>query len=182
MGIIDRVLSFWFGVEPRYRPEWFMVDPAFDEAIRDAFLADYEQAAAGGHDGLGATALGSLTLCILLDQFPRNLFRGTPRAYATDPQALRIAKAAIARGQDQSLTRLQRIFIYLPLEHSEDLADQEQCVTLCAALDDANTLDSAVRHRDIIARFGHFPHRNAILGRESSPEEIEFLRQPGSSF
>lgn len=182
MDVIERVLEFWFGAEPRYRPEWFMVDPAFDGAIHDKFLADYEQAAAGRYDRLSVTPGGSLTLCILLDQFPRNLFRGTPRAFATDPQALRIAKAAIDRGQDTSLPSLQRIFLYLPFEHSENLADQERSVALCTALDDANSLDHTVRHYTIIARFERFPHRNAILGRESTPEEIEFLRQPGSSF
>ncbi|MCY1012744.1 DUF924 domain-containing protein [Nannocystis pusilla] len=124
-----------------------------------------------------------MALVILLDQFPRNMFRGTPEAFASDAKAREVANAALDAGHEHALTQEERLFLYLPLEHSEELADQERCVELMRALDETPMwLDYAVRHRDVIARFGRFPHRNAVLGRESTAEECEFLMQPGSSF
>jgi uncharacterized protein (DUF924 family) len=120
---------------------------------------------------------------ILLDQFPRNMFRGTAEAFASDAKAREIANLALESGHDHDLAQEERLFLYLPLEHSEELADQERCVELMRALDETPLWhDYAVRHRDIIARFGRFPHRNAVLGRDSTAEECEFLMQPGSSF
>jgi uncharacterized protein (DUF924 family) len=137
----------------------------------------------GDFDHWRETAAGCVALCILLDQAPRNLFRGDPRSFASDAAARAVTRHALARGLDRDLPQEQRAFLYLPLEHSENLADQEACVRLFAGLDEnPDGLDYAVRHRDIIARFGRFPHRNAVLGRTSTPEETEFLTQAGSSF
>jgi uncharacterized protein (DUF924 family) len=186
------VLDFWFlpadhaghGV---YRPEWFRKDEDFDAAIRERFGVAVESAL-GGTPGAGPDET-LLARILLLDQFTRNIFRGTPRAFAGDAQALQIAESLVAAGRDKNLTPWQRWFAYLPFEHSESLLDQERSVALFAALsremqheafDSAH--DYAVRHREVIERFGRFPHRNAILGRESTAEEIEFLEQPGSSF
>ena len=123
-----------------------------------------------------------MALVILLDQFPRNLFRGQARAFAGDARALALAKRAVAAGLDEAMPRAHRLFLYMPFEHSEDLADQETCIERMTALGSAGYLDYARRHRDIIARFGRFPHRNAALGRDSTAEEIAFLKEPGSSF
>lgn len=117
----------------------------------------------------------------MLDQFPRNMFRGTARAFSTDPKALAAAGAAVGRGFDRLLSPVERAFVYLPFEHAEDLAAQRRSLALFEALD-PNDMEYVKRHHEIIARFGRFPHRNAILGRESTPDEIEFLKQPGSSF
>lgn len=185
--VVRQVLDFWFGPEDapgrgRFRKQWFAVSPAFDAEIASRFLTVWEEAAAGGLDHLADTPNGSLALVLILDQFPRNMFRGTPRAFATDARAYAVADTAVARGFDRQVLPVQRIFLYLPFEHSESLADQERCVTLMTALGDDMAIDYAVRHRDIIARFGRFPHRNAILGRPSTAEETAFLAQPGSSF
>ena len=186
------VLDFWF-LPPEhpghgtYRAEWFRKDDAFDFAIRERFGAAVESALSGTPDEESEEAL--LARILLLDQFTRNVFRGTPRAFAGDAKALQIAETLVAAGRDKNLSPWQRWFAYLPFEHSESLLDQERSVALFAALaremqheafDSAR--DYAVRHREVIARFGRFPHRNAILGRESTAEEIEFLTQPGSSF
>jgi len=185
------VLDFWFdaGSGPDFeapRAVWFDIDAAFDRAVGARCGALHDAAAAGRLDGWAATPLGCLALLILLDQVPRNLFRGTPRAYATDGQARAHARAAIAAGFDRALGPVQRWFVYLPLEHSETLADQVRCVALFEALGDhaesADTLDWVRRHHDIIARFGRFPHRNAVLGRPSTPEELAFLQEPNASF
>lgn len=188
------VLTFWFG-DPHLPPEsyqerhalWFRKRRETDEAIRVQFHSLYAQAATGELDAWQESPAACLALIVVLDQFPRNLFRGTPQAFATDAKALAIAKAAIARHDDHSLPPVQRIFLYLPLEHSEDLADQQQSVALFEQLVAADstlsdTYDYALRHRDVIQRFGRFPHRNEILGRTSTPEEVEFLQQPGSRF
>lgn len=176
----DDVLKFWFtDSSPK---QWFMRSDAFDAAIRDTLGPLHERAAAGELDDWATTPRGALALMILLDQAPRNLHRGSARAFASDPAALRHARAAIEAGFDAGLTDDERVFFYLPFEHSEDLADQERCIELCSALATKQYVDYAVRHRDIIARFGRFPHRNAVLGRASTPEELEFLKQPGSSF
>ncbi|MFO1364568.1 MAG: DUF924 family protein [Burkholderiales bacterium] len=185
------VLEFWFGAPHapdfgRPRPAWFKRSDAFDAAIRDRFLATHEAAAAGALDGWGARPLGALALVLTLDQFPRNLFRGDPRAFAADARALALARDIVARGFDAALLPVQRWFAYLPFEHAEDLAAQRESLRLferiAGATGGAGTFTYALRHYAVIARFGRFPHRNAVLGRASTPAELEFLRQPGSSF
>lgn len=181
------VLQFWFG-EPRGArlKRWFEKDPALDAGIRSRFLPLYETLARGEHADWLDEAGRCLARIVALDQFPRNMFRGTPRAFATDPLALRAARHAVERGYDRGLLPVERLFIYLPFEHSEALADQERACELCRPLAAFAETDDAYRyalaHRDIIVRFGRFPHRNAILGRASTPEELEFLKQPGSGF
>ncbi|MBE9178853.1 DUF924 domain-containing protein [Oculatella sp. LEGE 06141] len=191
---IAEILTFWFGdpqsEERSYnhrRKLWFGKNPEFDQTIRDRFLETYTQAAAAEFNDWTETPSGCLALILLLDQFPRNLFRGTPQAFATDPHALATAQDAIARRVDQALEPLQRIFVYLPFEHSENLEHQQQSVALAQQLQAVapeltDILDYAYRHQAVIERFGRFPHRNSILGRDSTPAEIEFLKQPGSSF
>ena len=181
------VLECWFGQPDvagpiEFREVWFKSEPTFDARIAEAFAADQERAASGALDRLMETAAGCLALVLLLDQFPRNMFRGAPRAFATDAKALAVTRHAFIRGFDQDLSKWPRLFLYLPLEHSEALADQERSVELVREIGDAAQVDYAVRHRDIIARFGRFPHRNAVLGRESTPEEVEFLKEEGSGF
>jgi uncharacterized protein (DUF924 family) len=192
----EDILGFWFGEPPdprrnpastQYRQAWFEKNDAFDTQIRERFLATHEAAAAGQLQSWADEPRSALALLLLLDQFPRNLFRGTPRAFATDARACAVARHALARGLDASLPRLWRWFIYLPFEHSESLADQRLCVSLfeTLVLQDASQQDGllyARKHLEVIERFGRFPHRNAVLGRESTPEEVEFLKQPGSSF
>jgi uncharacterized protein (DUF924 family) len=182
------VLEFWFQPAGGYRPEWFRKDEAFDAAILQRFGGDVEAALVG--DGpVEATDTDLLARIVVLDQFTRNIFRGTPRAFAGDTQALAIATALVGAGRDKNLTPWQRWFAYLPFEHSEAVVEQERSVALFTALAremqvDAfdSALDYALRHREVIARFGRFPHRNAILGRVATAEEIGFLEQPGSSF
>jgi len=182
MDIVSRVLAFWFD-EPEpdlsadgdYRMVWFNSDPAFDRAIADEFAADVARAAAGELDGLQNSAAGCLALCILLDQFPRNLHRGSPQAFATDAVALEIARHAIAQGFDKSMGKYRQMFLYMPFEHSEDLADQVTSVELFRAMDDDNTYRYVLEHYYVISRFGRFPTRNAALGRETTPEEAAFL-------
>jgi uncharacterized protein (DUF924 family) len=179
-AMAEKVLSFWFA--PASRPCWFESEKGFDREIEERFLSLIEAAARGELEPWAETPRGALALCILLDQFPRNVWRGTPRAFASDAEARRVAGAALAAGHDRKLEADERLFLYLPFEHSEDLADQERSVALFHDLGDAEQLDYAVRHHDIIARFGRFPHRNRVLGRVSTPEEQAFLQQPGSSF
>ena len=183
------VLLFWFGPAAergKRHKRWFAKSDAFDREIRERFLPLHEQAAAGELAHLKGTAGECLALILLLDQFPRNMFRGTPRAFATDPLALETARHAVARGLDRGMLPVERMFVYLPFEHSEALADQLASCELTHPLEPyPETHDVyryAVAHRDIIQRFGRFPHRNSILGRASTPEELEFLRGPGSSF
>jgi uncharacterized protein (DUF924 family) len=193
------LLDFWFGQTTADRAPsaervrfWFGGDRATDQSIRNQFAADVAAAAAGRYDDWAGHAPGSLALILLLDQFPRNIHRETPQAYAFDPLALKVALASLADGQDRLLAPVQRAFLYLPLEHAEALDCQERSVALFTRLlaeappplegTCRGFLDYAVRHRDIIARFGRFPHRNAVLDRPSSDEEIRFLQQPGSSF
>jgi len=193
MASVDDILTFWFGPpsEPGHtqpRGHWFARDPAFDAECARRFLDTYEKAAAGELRAWSDEPRSCLALLLLLDQFPRNLFRGSPRAFATDAQAREVARRALARGLDVSLPPVWRWFFYLPFEHSEDLQDQRLAVSLFEALASGNDptaaepLKYARRHHDIIARFGRFPHRNAVLGRESTPEEAAFLQEPGSSF
>lgn len=186
-SLIERVLSFWFGAgwdsaESAPRPEWFTPNSAFDGAIAWDFGGDVERAMAGDLAGLTNSPRGCLALVILLDQFPRNLFRGTAKAFAADTRARTVARHALERGFDVALPPVMRLFLYLPFEHSEDLIDQQRSVALFETLDDAGWLDYAVRHRDIITRFGRFPHRNVALGRTTTAEEAAFLETPNSSF
>ncbi len=173
---IEDVVAFWREAGP---DKWFAKDEAFDAAIRERFLATHEAAAAGDLADWAATPEGVYALMILLDQFPRNLFRGSPRAFATDAQALAIAERAIARGFDKAFQPPESRFIYMPFMHAEDLAHQERCVALCAASDDPDGVKYAVIHRDIIRDFGRFPHRNPVLGRETTAVEHAFLAEGG---
>ena len=149
--------------------------------MRQRFLSLWEQAARGELDRWQGTPLAATALIVVLDQFPRNMFRGTARAFSTDARALAAADRAVGHGFDRTLSREERTFVYLPFEHAEDLAAQRRALALFEALD-PNDMEYVKRHHEIVARFGRFPHRNAILGRESTAEEIEFLKQPGSSF
>jgi len=176
MDVVNRVLEFWFGSgESGPRRIWFEKDPEFDRRIAQQFGADHAIATSGGYDDRAQTADGALALVILLDQFSRNLYRDQAAAFAADPKALEIARTAIAAGFDLNVAPLRRVFFYLPFEHSENLADQQRGITLFEALGDAHSLEYMIKHRDIIARFGRFPHRNAALGRESTDEEKTFL-------
>jgi uncharacterized protein (DUF924 family) len=189
------VLDFWFGppADPGHlltRPQWFRKDAAFDAQVGQRFGPLIERALQGGIDAWVApplAALPALARVIVLDQFTRNAFRGTARSFAGDAMALQTARALVASGLDRDLTGVQRQFAYLPFEHAEDLAHQRTAVQLFEQLgrDEpalAGLLEWARRHHDIVARFGRFPHRNALLGRASSDDEIEFLKQPGSGF
>ena len=169
------VVGFWREAGPSL---WFAKDDDFDRRFRERFLSLYEAAARGELTGWLATPEGALALVLLLDQFPRNSFRGTPRMYATDALAREITTAAIDAGHDRAVEDPLQLFFYLPFGHSENLADQERSVALARRLGQPN-LSHAERHRDIIRRFGRFPHRNPILGRAMRPEEQQFLDQGG---
>jgi uncharacterized protein (DUF924 family) len=169
------VVAFWREAGP---PLWFAKDREFDRRFRERFRALHEAAAAGGLRAWEATAEGSLALVLLLDQYPRNAFRGTPRMYATDALARAAADRAIARAHDQEVEPELRLFFLLPFGHSEEIADQERCLALAAPLGEP-TRSRAQHHRDIVRRFGRFPHRNAILDRPSTPEEVEYLANGG---
>jgi len=186
------VMDFWFGRHgdrgrdtPR-RP-WFEKSDAFDEQIRNRFGTLIPRAIAGELQGWSAESEGAVAQILVLDQFPRNAFRGTAQAFAGDARALAAARALVDSGTDRTLPGVQRMFVYLPFEHAEDLAAQNASLRLFAQLEseapEVGELSVwARRHHEIIARFGRFPHRNAALGRTSTPEEIEFLKQPGSGF
>lgn len=190
-GEAREVLAFWFG-EPgtpghgRPRAEWFRKDPAFDGEIRRRFLALHASAALGERDGWRDDPGSLLALVVVLDQFSRNLYRDDPRAFSQDAAALDGAKLMVGRGWDEARLPVERQFCYLPFEHAEDLAMQDRSVALFSALEDhpetKGLTEWAEKHRAIVRRFGRFPHRNAALGRDSTPEEIAFLREPGSSF
>ena len=170
------ILEFWFA--EAVKPLWFASTPEFDEALRERFLATYRAAATGQSEDWERTPLGALALVIVLDQFPLNLFRGQPESFATEAAARVVADRAIARGSDQEISPEQRLFLYLPFMHGEALADQERSVRLFQQAGLEESLRFARHHRDLIRRFGRFPHRNAILGRESTPEEIAYLASP----
>lgn len=172
---IDDLLAFWFaeGMEEK----WFNGGAAFDRKLESRFGPLHVQACAGELDGWSNTPRGAMALVILLDQLSRNLHRGAPRAFGQDGKALLLAQQALSAGWDQEFPERERQFFYLPLMHSEDLAHQEKCVALYEAIDDENALKFAREHRDIIERFGRFPHRNAVLGRDSTEEEEEFLKE-----
>lgn len=186
----EAVLAFWFAEESAAR--WFAADAAFDAQIRNRFGTVAEAAAHDQLDGWTRTPPGWSALLIVLDQFSRNLYRTDARAWAQDAKALSLALAGIERGDDRQLPPLQRVFTYLPLEHAEDPAMQQRSVALFEALcaearpeqraSFEGFLDYARRHRDVIARFGRFPHRNTLLGRPSTAQEAIYLAQPGAGF
>jgi uncharacterized protein (DUF924 family) len=189
----EAILHFWFGSpgqeEPyaQRRKVWFGKQPHLDQEIRDRFFSTYQRAVQGEFTDWQTSPLGCLALILLFDQFSRHLFRDRPESFAMDEQAVAIARHAIAQEFDQQLLPLQRIFIYLPFEHSEQLADQERSVHLSQKLSRSyselyDIYDYALRHQKVIQQFGRFPHRNKTLGRATTPAEAEFLKQPGSSF
>ena len=185
------VLDFWFGApdnpgHTQARKAWFGKDPAFDAEIRRRFRGTYDRALAGEFDRWRDHHRTCLALVLVFDQFPRNMFRGAPKAFATDAQARALARHAVERGHDRRVPPVHRAFFYLPFEHSENLADQKMAVRLFEAIEPhpgrEEGIRYAVRHREIIERFGRFPHRNEILGRQSTPEELAFLQLPNSGF
>jgi uncharacterized protein (DUF924 family) len=195
----EEVLDFWFGeldaqgaADAAHVARWFAKDEAFDAECRARFGAVHQAIVEGAREAWLETPRGRLAYVIVLDQLSRNMFRGTPRMFAFDAQALDAAAAGVERGDDRALASVERGFLYMPFMHAEDLEAQSRCVALFTALRDEaegprrsrleSNLDFAERHRAIIARFGRFPHRNAVLGRASTPEELAFLEEPGSSF
>lgn len=175
------VLDFWFS--EKVRPQWFVRSDAFDVEVRDRLGPALDEAAAGRFDDWTREARPCLALVILLDQVPRNVHRGTVRAFETDPKALAAARLAVERGYDADFTADERLFLYLPFEHAEDRDAQRRSVELFRErIGPGLYLDYALRHEEVVVRFGRFPHRNAILGRRSTEEEVEFLKQPGSAF
>lgn len=195
----DAIRAFWFGeidaagrADPGRAARWFAPDAAFDEEVRRRFEADLRNAGAGHLDTWEREAESSLALVLLLDQFPRNVSRGTPRAFAFDAHARCVTKRLIERGGETELWSIERAFVYMPLQHAEDLADQERSVALFERLRDAaphdqrETFDSflhhAEQHRDVIARFGRFPHRNAVLGRAATHAESAWLAEGDRSW
>jgi len=179
-GWVADVLQFWF--RELYREQWFKRDAAVDDRIRARFLLVHERVAGMPEAALLSDAHSALAAVIVLDQFSRNMFRGTPRAFASDTKALALAEAALAKGLAASMSKDEQLFLYLPFEHSETNEAQMRCVELMSSLADTELTRYAQAHCDIIQRFGRFPHRNEILGRTSTAEEVEFLKQPGSSF
>ena len=195
----ETILTYWFGTNPdaatlaKDRADlWWSKNAEVDREIRERFTSSLQLASDGKLDHWLAEPRGRLALIILTDQFPRNIYRDSPQAFALDAKALEWSLAGIEQGHDRLLRPIERVFFCLPLEHSERLEHQERAVILFGELlslaaqeqqvSFAQYLDFAVRHRDIVARFGRFPHRNRILGRPSTPRELEFLSQPGSSF
>lgn len=186
------VLDFWFGAADSAgfgsaRTQWFRKDGAFDKLVAQQFGATVQAALDGELRDWAAAGACGLARIIVLDQFTRNIFRNTARAFAGDALALKAAQAMLTRGDDAALLPVQRAFVYLPLEHAEDLAAQQRCVSLFSHLAEQHPtlqsmLDYAIRHHAVIQRFGRFPHRNAVLGRPSTAEELAFLKLPGSSF
>ncbi len=188
MDEFDRILDYWFGPPDSeehgtHREMWYGGGPEIDAEIAERFDTLYQRAAAGELDHWRDQARSCLALILLFDQFPRNMFRGEPRSFATDAKAVEFARHAVERGYDRGLDPNTQQFYYLPFEHSEDIADQHRSVGLFrASADDERKEENigyAVQHLEIIERFGRFPHRNAILGRESTPEEIKFLQDGG---
>jgi uncharacterized protein (DUF924 family) len=193
MDRVQRLIDFWFGPagdpeRENHRQIWFKSTPEYDATLRELFLADYERAASGALEAWEAAPESALALVLLLDQVPRNIFRGDPRTYASDPLARVVADRALSRGFDQRFPPVWRKFFYMPFHHSEDLADQRRATTLAESLPDDRPPEERGGNRrygrpypEVIERFGRFPHRNAILGRTSTPEELEFLEKARSS-
>ncbi|MGD8825141.1 MAG: DUF924 family protein [Myxococcales bacterium] len=195
----EEILGFWFGsldelgrASAEQRKKWWTKSSEFDDEIKARFETDYDAVTAGEREGWRRSARGALAYIIVVDQFSRNMFRGTPRMFAADGLAREACREGLERGFREALAFDERVFFYLPLEHSEDLTAQRRCAKLFEAeveqapdalkADAQYYLDFAERHRAIIERFGRFPHRNEILNRESTPEELAFLNEPGSSF
>lgn len=174
------ILHFWLRLTPAAK--WFGKDQALDQEIRERFADVTARALAGGYDCGTMDDSEKLALIIVLDQFTRNIYRDLPQSYAGDAEALELAKGLLQKGADKTFAEDEKLFLYLPFEHSENLQDQELAVNLYEALGDDTYIDYVRQHRDIIRRFGRFPHRNSILGRASTAEELEFLEQPDSSF
>lgn len=196
---LEAILDFWFGElnehgcsSPEHRKRWWTKSDAFDQAIQSHFLDDYEAIVAAEREAWRSTARGALAYIIVLDQFSRNMFRGTPKMFAADELAREVCREGLDAGFDAELSFDERVFFYLPLEHSESTNDHELCMELFEGLlesapqlleaDAKYYLDFALRHKAIIERFGRYPHRNEILGRASSDDEAKFLEEPGSSF
>lgn len=199
MIIFNNILLFWFGsktddaeVAKEKQKLWWSKNPLTDEEIKESFEGHFEAFLRGELEEWKKTTNGTLALILLTDQFPRNIYRDTPKAFGFDGEALKLSKGLTASGDDMKLRPVERIFAYMPLEHSESKEDQEESIKRFTCLIDGlpeaqretflGFLNFAVRHKEIIDRFGRFPHRNKILGRKSTPEEIEFLKEPGSSF
>lgn len=185
--LAQEVLDFWFGREDAIRDVWFRKDAAFDAQIAQRFAPAVEQAVNGELLEWQQHTDSALARIVLLDQFTRNIYRASARAFSGDALALSGAKAMVALGHDRALPPVRRAFVYLPFEHAEDVAAQDEAVRLFSALAHEapalqGMLDYALRHREIIARFGRFPHRNMLVQRESTAEEAAFLLQPGSGF
>jgi uncharacterized protein (DUF924 family) len=190
----EAVLEFWLGPEalrdkpaPEIAKRWWTKDAAFDAEIRERFAGDVERAGKGGLEAWTSAPRGRLAVVILLDQFTRNIFRNSAKMYEHDALAVKLTQGGVATGEDRTLRVAERQFLYMPLMHAEDLALQDLCVALFDDLareveSARGALDFAKRHRDIVAQFGRFPHRNDILGRTSTGDEIAFLQQPGSGF
>lgn len=177
------ILTFWFETtdlspDLEKRAVWFRAAPAFDEQLIARYTGIHEQAASGALDHFKRSAEECLALIVSLDQFPRNIFRSTARAYATDAKARDVARHAIDSGYDKNFSRWPRTFCYLPFEHSEELADQERALVLYKSLDNEESMKSAIGHHAAIKRYGRFPHRNAIMGRKNTPAEDEYLKDP----
>ncbi|MGJ8569732.1 MAG: DUF924 family protein [Hoeflea sp.] len=176
----ETVLDFWFSeLTPK---DWFVKSDDIDRRITERFSGLHLALSRGISEEWRATPEARLALVIVFDQFPRNIYRGSPLAFATDGLALKEAKASLAVGADKAIGEDRRIFFYMPFEHAEDIGEQKRCVALFEALGNANYLDYANQHHDIIERYGRFPHRNAILGRTSTPEEKAYLAEPGAGF
>lgn len=183
----QKVLDFWYGSSTdsdygQFRMWWFQKSDETDARIKENFKTLHREIMNGQHGDMLNTPEGYMAQILVLDQFTRNMFRDTPEAFASDEKALSLAKEAVAKGYDLQLPTFMRAFFYLPYEHSEDIVDQEESIRLYEKLGDSNSLDYAIQHKVIIEKFGRYPHRNEILGRTSTPEEIEFLKQPGSGF
>ena len=176
----EEVIDYW--LETLSTDDWYGAPPEVDAEIARRFGDLFERLSEEVPDAWLRSPQERLAAILVLDQFPRNIYRGSPRAFATDAKALALSKDAIATGADRELPPEQRAFLYMPFQHAENLADQCRSLELFEYLGNPNNLDFAVRHYEIIARFGRFPHRNAVLGRVSTPEELSFLEQPGSSF
>ena len=181
-NVKEEILKFWF--EEIKPTQWFQKNPNFDDEIRARFHSDYVLAAQDIYDGWTENDKGCLALIILLDQFPRNMFRGRPQMFATDSKALDVAKKAVDKNFDQTLSIDEKTFLYLPFEHSENLLDQEKSLALFKSTKESNPVyyDYAKRHYDVIKKFGRFPHRNDILERQSTKLEEEYLSRPDSGF
>lgn len=188
-SLAPAVLDFWFGKGSEYgtaHQRWFKKDPAFDAQVGQRFASLHGEMLAGKHTGWLDEPRACLARILVLDQFPRHIYRGTARAFSSDALAIDAARRLVGAGWDREMLPVERMFAYLPFQHSESLADQERACELCAALkvfpEVADTHRYALAHCGIIRRFGRFPHRNAALGRHSTADEIEFLKLPGSSF